>query len=46
MKVTIPPDWARDSRLTWNGLALEKIESPGCYLLRIEKELLRAAKCP
>jgi hypothetical protein len=45
MKVTIPPDWARDSRLSWNGLALEKIESPGCFLLTIEKELLRAARC-
>ena len=46
MRVTIPPDWARDSRLSWNGLALEKLESPGCFLLTIEKELLRAAKCP
>jgi hypothetical protein len=45
MKVTIPPEWAQDARLSWNGLALEKIEGPGCFLLTIEKELLRAAKC-
>lgn len=45
MQVTIPPHWAQDSRLLWNGLALEKIESPGCWLLTVEKELLHAAKC-
>lgn len=45
MKVTIPPDWARESRLSWNGVPLEKIEGPGCFLLTMEKELLRAAKC-
>ena len=28
MRVTIPPQWAQDSRLFWNGLALEKIEAP------------------
>jgi hypothetical protein len=45
MKVTIPPEWAQDSRLLWNGLALEKIEAPGCFVLTVEKELLHAAKC-
>ena len=45
MKVTVPPEWASESRLSWNGLALEKIEGPGCYLLTMDKELLRAAKC-
>ena len=45
MKVTVPPAWAQDSRLSWNGLALEKIEGPGCILLTMDKELLRAAKC-
>src|SRR5262249_29797496 len=45
MKVPIPPRWAGESRLAWTGLALEKIEAPGCYLLTIEKDLLRAAKC-
>jgi hypothetical protein len=45
MKVTIPPAWAQDTRLSWNGLALEKIEGPGCILLTMDKELLRAAKC-
>jgi hypothetical protein len=45
MKVTIPPHWAEDSHLFWNGLALEKIESPGCFVLTVEKELLHAARC-
>ena len=45
MKVTIPPQWAQDSHLLWNGLALEKIEAPGCFMLTVEKELLHAARC-
>jgi hypothetical protein len=46
MRVTIPPHWALDSRLSWNGLPLEKIESPGCLVLTVDNELLHAAKCP
>jgi len=46
MRVTIPPAWAENSRLYWNGLSLEKIESAGCFLLTVEKELLHAARCP
>ena len=46
MRVTIPPAWATDSKLFWNGLALEKIDGPGCFLLTEEKELLHAARCP
>jgi len=45
MKVTIPPEWAQDSHLLWNGLALEKIEAPGCWVLTVDKELLHAAHC-
>ncbi|MBZ5620046.1 MAG: hypothetical protein LAQ69_15175 [Acidobacteriia bacterium] len=45
MRVTVPPHWA-DSKLYWNGLAMEKIESPGCLVLTVEKELLHAVKCP
>lgn len=45
MQVTVPPEWAQDSRLLWNGVALEKIEAPGCWLLTIDKELLHAARC-
>jgi hypothetical protein len=45
MKVTIPPEWAQDGHLLWNGLALEKIEAPGCWLLTVDKELLHAARC-
>lgn len=46
MRVTIPPQWADDSKLYWNGLALEKIEGPGCYVLTEESELLHATRCP
>ncbi len=46
MRVTIPPAWAADSKLFWNGLALEKIDGPGCFVLTEEKELLHAARCP
>jgi hypothetical protein len=45
MRVTVPPQWAEDSKLLWNGLVLEKIEGPGCFVLTVEKELLHAARC-
>ena len=44
MRVMIPEQWA-GSGLMWNGLAMEKIEKPGCILLTIDKELLHAAEC-
>jgi hypothetical protein len=46
MRVTIPPQWADETTLYWNGLALEKIEGPGCYVLTEESELLHASRCP
>jgi hypothetical protein len=45
MRVTIPPQWV-PSDLYWNGLAIEDLAKPGCYLLTIDKELLNAAPCP
>jgi hypothetical protein len=45
MRVTIPPQWAGDTRLYWNGLALEQIDGPGCYVLTEESELLHATRC-
>ena len=44
MQITIPPAWA-PADLYWNGLELENIEKPGCYLLTVDKELLHAAPC-
>ena len=45
MRVTIPPQWALGGRLYWNGLSLEKIDAPGCFLLTVEKEILHATPC-
>jgi hypothetical protein len=45
MRVTIPPEWAEKTTLYWNGLALEDIKAPGCFLLTIDKELLHASPC-
>ena len=45
MRVTIPRQWV-PAVLNWNGVPLEKLESPGCRLLTIEKALQRAAACP
>jgi len=44
MRVTIPPAWVPGD-LLWNGLTLEDLKTPGCYLLTVEKELLHAAPC-
>jgi len=44
MRVTLPPDWVPND-LFWNGLSLENVKTPGCYLLKLEKELLRAGPC-
>jgi len=45
LRVTIP-ELCVGSGLMWNGLAMEKMEKPGCILLTIDKELLHAAACP
>jgi dienelactone hydrolase len=45
MRVTIPRQWI-PAVLNWNGVPLEKLESPGCRLLTIEKALQSAAACP
>ncbi len=44
MQLTLPADWA-PADLYWNGLEIESIEKPGCYLLTVDKELLNAAPC-
>lgn len=47
MQVTVPAQWT-PATLTWNGVALEKLEpSAGslCFLLRIEKELENSGQC-
>jgi predicted esterase len=44
MRVTVPPAWT-PATLYWNGLSLEDLKTPGCYVLTVEKELLHGAPC-
>jgi hypothetical protein len=45
LRVTIPPAWVPGD-LYWNGVSLEDLAKPGCYLLTTDQELLNAAPCP
>jgi hypothetical protein len=45
MRVTVAPEWT-PAKLLWNGLMLENLKEPGCWMLTMQKELLNAAKCP
>lgn len=45
MRITVPPAWSPGAQLFWNGLMLDKIDGPGCFVLSIDKELLHAARC-
>jgi predicted esterase len=45
MRVTVPRQWL-PAVINWNGVPLEKLETPGCRLLTIEKALEHAAACP
>ena len=44
LRVTIPQAWI-PADLYWNGVSLEDLSKPGCYLLTIDQELLNAAPC-
>jgi predicted esterase len=44
LRVTIPPEWV-PANLYWNGVSVEDLSKPGCYLLTIDQELLNAAPC-
>ena len=44
MRLTVPPEWL-PATLLWNGLSLENLQEPGCWLLAVQKELLHAEKC-
>jgi hypothetical protein len=45
LRVTLPQQWL-PATLYWNGLTMEQLKTPGCMLLKVEKELLHAEKCP
>ena len=45
MRVTVPRQWV-PVVLNWNGVPLEKLDTPGCRLLSIVKALQNAAACP
>ena len=44
MRVTVAPEWI-PATLVWNGLTLENLREAGCWMLAVQKELLRAEKC-
>ena len=44
MRVTVAPEWL-PATLLWNGLTLENLKEAGCWVLAVQKELLRAEKC-
>jgi predicted esterase len=44
MRVTVAPEWV-PATLLWNGLTLENLKEAGCWVLSVQKELLRAEKC-
>jgi hypothetical protein len=44
LRVTVPQAWV-PADLYWNGVPVEDLSKPGCYLLTIDQELLNAAPC-
>ncbi|MBS1856225.1 MAG: hypothetical protein JST11_12730 [Acidobacteria bacterium] len=44
LRATLPAEWM-PAGVLWNGLTLENIKDPGCWVLSMQKELLRAEKC-
>ncbi len=44
MRITVPAEWV-PATLLWNGLSLENVKEAGCWVLSVQKELLRAEKC-
>jgi len=44
MRITVPPHWV-PATLLWNGLTLENLKDPGCWMLSMQKEILHAEKC-
>jgi hypothetical protein len=44
MRITLPEAWL-PAVINWNGLEVAKAESPGCWLLEEQKELLTGRKC-
>lgn len=45
MRLNVPQAWL-PARISWNGTDVAKAESPGCWLLDEQKELLTAKRCP
>jgi hypothetical protein len=45
MRVTLPADWV-PAVVNWNGAEVVKAETPGCWLLEVQKELMSGRKCP
>jgi len=44
MKVALPSEWV-PAAINWNGVEAVKADSPGCWQLAIQKELVSGKKC-
>jgi len=45
MKLTLPASWL-PVKITWNGTEVANADTPGCWLLDEQKELLTGKRCP
>ena len=44
MRLTLPEDWL-PAVINWNGSEVVKADTPGCWLLEVQKELMSGKKC-
>ena len=45
MRITLPADWL-PAVINWNGSEVITADTPGCWLLDVQKELMSGKKCP
>ena len=44
MKLMLPAEWL-PAAINWNGVEVVKADTPGCWQLEIQKELMNGSKC-
>jgi hypothetical protein len=45
MRLTLPADWL-PAIINWNGTEVVSADTPGCWELQVDKELMSGKKCP